>query len=570
MNIKSFHAIIVLLLVINANSFSLKAQNPSLAWVKQTGSTDHDHGNSIAIDANGYIYTTGDFSNTVDFDPGNGISNLTSVEGLDIFVQKSDTSGQLIWAKQMGGTGDNSGNSITTDADGNVYITGIFSGTVDFDPGAETSELSTFGGRDIFIQKLDPNGELIWVKQIGGTSFDYAYSIALDAYANVFITGAFKGTADFDPGPGTVNLSSNGNDDIFIQKLDTDGNLIWAKAMGGSQNEGGKAITIDLNGFIYVTGYFYGTLDFDIGTETISLTSLGGADIFIQKLNINGDILWVKQLGGADYDQGYSITTDASGNVYTTGDFEEIVDFDPGIETYNFECIGSRSAFIHKLDSEGNFQWVRQVGSIGICTASFITTDANGYVYSTGLFSETTVFDLGTDSLSFNANGSFNTFIQKLNPNGQVLWALQLEGSGLGTANSLVSDVLGNVYSIGNFTNSIDFDPGVGTLLLTTAGGNDIFIHKLNPSIVGISKNFKADQIVVYPNPSDGKCTIRFDEFQKSISTRLVSLTGQELKIKQFNNTKNIELELDQVAGIYLLEIENELGRKATIKIIKQ
>jgi hypothetical protein len=570
MNIKSFHAIIVLLLVINANSFSLKAQNPSLAWVKQTGSTDHDHGNSIAIDANGYIYTTGDFSNTVDFDPGNGISNLTSVEGLDIFVQKSDTSGQLIWAKQMGGTGDNSGNSITTDADGNVYITGIFSGTVDFDPGAETSELSTFGGRDIFIQKLDPNGELIWVKQIGGTSFDYAYSIALDAYANVFITGAFKGTADFDPGPGTVNLSSNGNDDIFIQKLDTDGNLIWAKAMGGSQNEGGKAITIDLNGFIYVTGYFYGTLDFDIGTETISLTSLGGADIFIQKLNTNGDILWVKQLGGADYDQGYSITTDASGNVYTTGDFEEIVDFDPGIETYNFECIGSRSAFIHKLDSEGNFQWVRQVGSIGICTASFITTDANGYVYSTGLFSETTVFDLGTDSLSFNANGSFNTFIQKLNPNGQVLWALQLEGSGLGTANSLVSDVLGNVYSIGNFTNSIDFDPGVGTLLLTTAGGNDIFIHKLNPSIVGISKNFKADQIVVYPNPSDGKCTIRFDEFQKSISTRLVSLTGQELKIKQFNNTKNIELELDQVAGIYLLEIENELGRKATIKIIKQ
>jgi hypothetical protein len=570
MNIKSFHAIIVLLLVINANSFSLKAQNPSLAWVKQTGSTDHDHGNSIAIDANGYIYTTGDFSNTVDFDPGNGISNLTSVEGLDIFVQKSDTSGQLIWAKQMGGTGDNSGNSITTDADGNVYITGIFSGTVDFDPGAETSELSTFGGRDIFIQKLDPNGELIWVKQIGGTSFDYAYSIALDAYANVFITGAFKGTADFDPGPGTVNLSSNGNDDIFIQKLDTDGNLIWAKAMGGSQNEGGKAITIDLNGFIYVTGYFYGTLDFDIGTETISLTSLGGAEIFIQKLNTNGDILWVKQLGGADYDQGYSITTDASGNVYTTGDFEEIVDFDPGIETYNFECIGSRSAFIHKLDSEGNFQWVRQVGSIGICTASFITTDANGYVYSTGLFSETTVFDLGTDSLSFNANGSFNTFIQKLNPNGQVLWALQLEGSGLGTANSLVSDVLGNVYSIGNFTNSIDFDPGVGTLLLTTAGGNDIFIHKLNPSIVGISKNFKADQIVVYPNPSDGKCTIRFDEFQKSISTRLVSLTGQELKIKQFNNTKNIELELDQVAGIYLLEIENELGRKATIKIIKQ
>ncbi|MFC2111335.1 SBBP repeat-containing protein [Bacteroidota bacterium] len=125
------------------------------------------------------------------------------------------------WAKQMGGTGNDAGESITTDNNGNIYTTGSFYGTVDFDPGSGTTNLTSAGSGDIFIQKLDASGNLLWIKQMGGITFDIGYSITTDNSGNIYSTGNFEGTADFDPGSGIANLTSVGNYDIFIQKLGT-------------------------------------------------------------------------------------------------------------------------------------------------------------------------------------------------------------------------------------------------------------------------------------------------------------------------------------------------------------
>ncbi len=308
-----------------------------------------DEGISITTDAGGNVYTTGLFSGTTDFDPGAGTAYLTSAGYSDIFIQKLDCAGNFLWAKRMGGSSYDLGYSITTDAGGNVYTTGLFELTVDFDPGAGTTNLTSVGNEDIFIQKLDSAGNLLWVKQMGGTEDDRGFSITTDSGVNVYTTGYFYGTADFDPGAGTYNLTSAGMNDIFIQKLDSAGNLLWVKQMGGNDYDVVNSITTDAGGNVYTTGYFYGTADFDPGAGTTNLISAGGDDIFIQKLDSAGNLLWVKQMGGNDYEAGNSITTDAGGNVYTTGSFYGTADFDPGAGTTNLISAGYDDIFIQKL-----------------------------------------------------------------------------------------------------------------------------------------------------------------------------------------------------------------------------
>jgi len=254
----------------------------------------------------------------------------------------------LDWAKGMGGTDYDYGKSITTDASGNVYTTGYFQGTANFDPSGGTYNLTSAGDYDIFIQKIDASGNLVWAKKMGGASADKGISLSIDAFGNVYTTGCFAETADFDPSTGTYNLTSAGSYDIFIQKLDADGNFVWAKAMGGTYADLGKSITTDASGNVYTTGYFYGTADFDPSGDTYNLTSAGQSDIFIQKLDADGNFVWAKRMGGASYDYGFSITTDASGNVYTTGYFEGTADFEPSAGTSNLTSAGGGNIFVAK------------------------------------------------------------------------------------------------------------------------------------------------------------------------------------------------------------------------------
>jgi hypothetical protein len=213
----------------------------------------------------------------------------------------------FLWAKQIGGSGSDEGFGITIDSDGNVYTTGYFEGTVDFDPGVGITNLTSAGGRDIFISKLDSNGNFVWAKRIGGASDDYGNRIFLDSSGNVYTTGLFGGIVDFDPGSGTNNLASNGSNDIFILKLDRNGNFVWAAAMGGTGDDGGFGIALDSNNNVYTTGVFYNTADFNPGPGVFNMTSAGGMDIFISKLDSDGNFIWAKRMGGPNDDKAIAI-----------------------------------------------------------------------------------------------------------------------------------------------------------------------------------------------------------------------------------------------------------------------
>ncbi len=244
------------------------------------------------------------------------------------------------------------------------YITGVFEGTADFDPGVGIYNLTSNGSADIFFAKYSSDGSFIWAANFGGTSSDYGESVFIDGSGNLYITGGFQGTADFDPSGVTQNLTSAGNLDIFFAKYSSDGSLIWANRVGGTDSDFGSSLVVDGNGNSYITGAFRDTVDFDHGSGTSNLISNGNYDIFFAKYAPNGNFIWANGMGGTSIDQGNSIAIDESGNIFVAGNFKYTVDFDPGIGTFNLTAGGSTGSddiFIAKYLPDGIFTDVDEI-----------------------------------------------------------------------------------------------------------------------------------------------------------------------------------------------------------------
>ncbi|MEI7609884.1 MAG: DUF4347 domain-containing protein, partial [Rhodospirillaceae bacterium] len=363
-----------------------------LIYPDSQGSSGNDIGRAIAVDASGNVYVTGSFTGTVDFDPGPGITTMTSAGSTDIFIEKLSATGDLIWTARLGGSGADIGYGVTVDGSGNVYATGSFSGTADFNPGAGTANLTSNGGTDAFLEKLDSSGTYVWAKAIGGSDADIGHGIAVDGSGNVYATGSFSVTADFDPGADAANLTSNGGTDVFIEKLDSSGSYVWAKAVGDSGADIGYSIVVDGYGNVYATGSFSGTADFDPGAGTANLTSNGGTDAFLEKLDSSGTYVWAKAIGGSDADIGHGIAVDGSGNVYATGSFSSTADFDPGAGIANLTSNGGTDVFIEKLDSSGTYVWAKALGGSANDIGNGVAVNGSGNVYATGSFSSTADF----------------------------------------------------------------------------------------------------------------------------------------------------------------------------------
>ncbi|NEN25222.1 T9SS type A sorting domain-containing protein [Cryomorpha ignava] len=473
----NFIAVGILFLI----SMQSMAQIPVLEWAGHMGGINAEEGKAIAVDTDGNVYTAGRFQGMADLDPGPEIVNLDAVGWWDIYIQKLDGDGNLLWVKQIGQSFDIKANSIAVDAAGDVFIAGSFQGTIDFDPGPENHSLTAPGEDGGYVLKLDPNGNFEWAIHTGGDAGAIASSLALDTLGNVYTIGSFLGTVDFDPGNDVYSLTSFGWWDIYVLKLDTDGNFIWAKQMGGTDIEFGTSIAVAASGHVYTTGYFTSIADFDPGSETFNLEAFGDYnDIFIQKLDADGDFIWAKQIGGNSYDRSKAIAVDSFENVYTTGWFEDTADFDPGSDTFSLTSIGGRDIFINKLDANGDFLWAKRMGSTYGDEGFAIAIDTAGGVYTTGYFQGTTDFDPGTNTMNLNSIGSFDAFIQKLDTDGNFVWALQYGSNSYDISNAIMVDASANVYTTGYFTYTVDFDPGVNTHSFTALGDNDIVVQKLS------------------------------------------------------------------------------------------
>ena len=444
-------------------------------WVKQIGSTGSDEATAITVDSNGDLIIGGTYRYTVDFDPNAGTSNLTNTSGTeDIFLLKLDGGGNFIWAKSIEGvTSVEYVYDISTDASGNVYTTGNYTGTLDLDPGTGVSNTVWAGAQDVFIQKLDANGNFQWGKRIGSSGSDFGVTVTSDNSGNVYLCGLFSNTIDLDPGNGVVSASSAGNTDGYLLKLDVNGDYVSSHTFGGSSNDTYTSMAFDSNNDLVLCGYFSDNVDLD-PTSGTSMQTANSADIFVQKLDANGNLLWVKTSTSPGFNVPFGLKIDANNSIYMTSRFGGNLTLD---NTQTLSSNGSNDIVLEKLSSSGSLVWAVSYGGIANDTPSDIALTTSGDIYTVGGINSTTVdFDPTSGVQILNGNGNQNQsvgFLQKLSQGN----CTPTSGTDVQTACDSFDWIDGNTYTSSNntathtLTNAVGCD-SVVTLDLTITNGS--------------------------------------------------------------------------------------------------
>lgn len=558
-------------LIVLTSLFYISMSAQQFEWARSIGGSTFERGYSITTDLSGNVITTGLFKGSVDFDPGAGQDIHISNGDSDIFIQKMDSSGSFQWAQTIGGTSWEHGYEIITDTQGNIIVTGVFNETVDFDPGANTTIITSEGAQDSFILKLTPSGDLLWVHTFGSSETDDGNGLAVDTDNNIYLTGMFKLTVDFDPGINTHNLISMGDTDIYILKLNPNGDFIWAKSFGGFGFDRSLAIEIDLNGDLITTGFFSQTVDFDPGTGTYFLTA-NGLNPFIQKLNSDGEFIWARSITPttASTASAHDLDSDSQGNVYITGTYTDTADFDPGQDDF-LTSNGNEDAFILKLDADGNFLWANSVGGASGDIGNSISVDLAGNVITTGFYHNTVDFNPNQGVFELTTNGSRAAYIQILDTNGEFINAFPFDGTSIDEGEAMTIDTEGNLYFFIRYGVIVDFDPGSGVYNLTANGFSDLGVLKLSP-IVLASEDFTLQGVLgtLYPNPTNGIVTVMFGKEYKDIQILITNAIGQTIINKVEYRTRQFEFEINGTRGIYFCKVIVEGNISYTYKILKQ
>jgi hypothetical protein len=435
---------------------------------------------------------------------------------------------------------------IVSDFSGNLYITGRYYGTVDFNPGPAIFNLISIGSEDIFICKLNNSGSFVWAKSVGGLGYDEATSITLDSSGYLVAAGIFQDTSDFDPGIGIFHLYPVNGNSLFVLKLDTAGTFVWA--VQGGYNGYPFSIISDVIGNVYITGY-YG--------------NFGSEFLMLKKYTASGEPVWASFLVGGSLGgvYGRSSAIDKFGNIYTTGSFEGIVDFDgqiggPGHLISNFTDI-----FLLKSDTSGNFIWVKSVGGPGDESGNSVVTDNSGNIYTKGWFFESGIIDFDPGSGSYSVVGSgANTvveFLSKFDSSGNFMWVKPIySNAAFYDLAGITIDMSDNIYIASNFKSStISLNP----FLLTNAGNNtyDLYLARLDNSATDILNVENNNAISFFPNPASNHFTIALGNNKKA-EVNLTDITG---KIIYSTTTKETKLEIntkDFAEGVYIVQVKWE------------
>lgn len=380
----------------------------------------------------------------------------------------------LEWVQHASGTGFQETRGMATDANGNVFVIGTFEGTATFGPGA--AGLNSDGIFDVFFAKYNATGDLAWVKRVGGTGVDSGFGIALDADGNICIAGNFNGTADFDPGPGVLNLTSHGSFDAFLAKYDAGGQLLWAHHLGGTQFEEARCLAVDGSGDIVLAGVFSGTADLDPGPGNTGLEASGTNDMFFARYTPAGNLLWAKHLEGDGSERVLSMAVGLQGDIFLAGHFEGTVDFDPSGTTQHHSAMGGSDLFFARYDAGGQLLWVNSVGGFFFEEVRGMAVDRLNNVYITGRFGETLDFDPGPGVSELSHAGINDAFFSKYDASGALVWAQSISSEDNDMGDGIAVDTFGRVCITGHFINTADFDPGPAVHALTATGDFDIYL----------------------------------------------------------------------------------------------
>ena len=378
----------------------------------------------FAMDGSGNIYATGRLNGIRSFgSPADNVI-LNSNGRTDTFVVKLDNDGHVLWGQSLGGAAEDIPGGIAVDSAGNVFATGTFQAMVTI--GSET--LISAGPDDVYVTKLSTTGQVQWARRLGGSSFDSASGIGVDAQGDAYLTGSFLNTATL--GGSTITLTTVGGRDAFVAKITAAGEFSWAGSMGGISTDTGIGLAIDPAGYVVTAGEYNGTADFDPGTGVYNLPRLGssGADLYITKLDLSGNFIWGKAIGGTSSEFVTQVTVGPEGSVYLTGNVHGTCDFDPSSDTYFVTAAGS-DAYLATLDANGDFVAARVWGGSSLDVGVGVAVDSAGNAYVTGYFNalfNAADFDPGPGTYLRNSNNNQGGFLIQLTPPtgaiGDLVW----------------------------------------------------------------------------------------------------------------------------------------------------
>ncbi len=537
--------------------FRLNAQD--FIWAKSMGGPSGDIGHALTIDIAGNIYATGTFSGTVDFDPGVGVHDLNTLFGNAIFFQKLNADGDFVWAKTIEDNEAVLPNSISLDNNGNIIIAGTFWGdTVDFDPGPGVYNIIAPQNNKSFLLKLDPSGNFLWARMIGGLYTVLGRNIEIDDSGNIYTTGSFWGTADFDPGVNTYNLTSFAGSEVFIQKLNSQGNFVWAGSFSGGSYMA-SSIALGLDNDIFLTMRYTDVVDVEPGPAVQNYTELDH-DLLILKLDNSGNLSWLKSLKTQQSSVNIHelIRVGAAGSLYIMGQSNIEGDFNPGTGTDTLFEFEDKTYFL-KLDAEGEFVWARQIIEL---QNGYFTLDNSDNIIVAGSFSGTVDFDPGNNVHQLVSEAT-DIYLMKMDSLGTLVSAEKFGNTQIDQAMSVTSDVLGNIYTIGSFSGTVDFATYSPVFNLTSNGDHDVFIQKLGATMGVAQPSLPSAAFTIYPNPTNK--TVNISSLETIDKITVTDAVGRKVYESSPNN-RVARIDLD-TAGIYFITISSK-GNKTTQKLV--
>ena len=534
---------------------SAAQSTPTWRWLQQIGGPQDDLPSGVATDASGNTIAAGNFSGTVQID---GLS-LTSPVGSNrnLYVVKYDPQGTVLWARRAGDAGPGSGYSatslsVTTDALGDVYVVGDYTGRITF---GSTTLVSTGFGINAFVAKYSANGTPLWAQTVSGNQGADNYTVAVDGAGNVLVGGSYYGTISF----GTLSLTSLSpmDGDVFLAKYNSQGVIQWARSIGGSSDDYVSSVCSDTQGNVYISGSFASYATF--GTQ--SVVSNGGTDVYLAKYNAQGTLQWVNSYGGATNDFGNSTVVDSAGNVYLAGSFSGTMALTNAL---SLTSQGGDDGFVLACTAAGVIRWAKQVGGNGTDNFGVLAISPTNNVYAVGSFENSIV--VGNQTMV--SAGAADVLLARFNTTGDIIWSTRGGGTGYDAPNGLAYAGNGILAMTVRFAGSTQFGPFVAS----SRGAFDAVVLQIQDATPLTTRTAALPVAVAYPNPFATEFVVDLSQISTPGDITLFDSSGKQVYQEEMLlgfKTQKVTPPLGILPGVYWVQIKASGRPIQHIKLLK-
>ncbi len=471
--------------------WGLNTNAQTVKWAKDFGSTTSDIGTRVISDASGNTYITGWYTGSMTM----GSTSLTNQGNNDIYLAKLDSTGAPVWAVSAGGAGDDRAYGLAIDANGDLYLTGLYSGTATFGTGGNSVSLTSAGNSDIYVAKYNNSGTLKWAKTAGSTNNERSLGLALDTSNDIYICGYYNLSVgkptNVNATFGSYTVNGVGNGDFFAAKIDNSGTWKWAVG-GGSANaaaESANDLAFDNSGNLYVVGQFADSVNF--GTGGYKVTK-GGLDIFLAKLDKSGNVNGIFTAGSRGNDNAAGVTIGADGRIYIGGGFNA-VQANGGNNTITFGSYTltpqAQDAFIACFDNNLSVKWANNYGGTQNDNIQKLAGSNDGNIYACGSFNGTASFG----SISLTSLGSSDVVVCAIDTSSTMQWALGMGSMNADDCRGISANNNGKQFITGIFNTAggAAVTGKFGSQTITSVNSGDIFVAEF-AGCPGISSKVSA------------------------------------------------------------------------------